>query len=241
MPAGPAGSAGPARSVVVAMCVTAAVTTTALVVAAVLRQGTRDGGPGAGARSGSPAVEAALRCESGPCRSLSSTTVGGDRVELLGDPGGGGGRVRMTGPLGTTVFETNTVQLGARLTPESLWCAEFGRPVCVVRGADAAGELFAEVFVGQAGSWSRVDTVYDSDAGYLELARVRSPEGLPDVVTVRRACGLAAGPDCRQVVAQVQGLDGDDVGCTSVAPAREQLPGWPQVAPRPEQLVPCDY
>ncbi|SHG48645.1 hypothetical protein [Streptoalloteichus hindustanus] len=241
MPAGPAGSVGQARSVLVAMCLAATVTAAALVVAAALREGTggvAGGGQGDGADGSAAAVPSG--CEGGPCRSVASAEVGGDRVELLADPADDSAWVRVTGMAGISVLETNTVRLGARLTADSLRCTEFARSVCLVRGANGAGELFADVFVGNAGSWSRIDAVYSSDAGYLELAP-SWPDGLPDVVTVQRACGVAAAADCGQVVARVHSLGGGDVGCTRPAPTRDQLPGWPRVAPRREQLVRCDY
>ncbi|MFI6097340.1 hypothetical protein ACIA8G_17375 [Lentzea sp. NPDC051213] len=176
-------------------------------------------------------TDTGLRCGTTVCQTIVGKSVGNDLVELLG--GTGGGRIRVTGESGPFIFEMTIAESGAKINDDSLLCQEAPTSVCLVRGADGDA-VYGEVLIRKGGTWSRAQAAYLSSAGYLGLHDVNE-DGTADIVAVQRACdGL-----CNDAFVQVFSALGPDVGCTTSAPARDQLPGWPAPAPKMSQIRPC--
>ncbi|SFQ21666.1 hypothetical protein SAMN05421810_105210 [Amycolatopsis arida] len=229
------------RSVLVTAVVAALVTAGALGGAVVLRPGAQpnDARP----PDGAPTRAVDARCPPESCQVLASTEVAGTVVALLADSDGGSGRVRFGGQARGLVVETMVTTMGARLTGDSLRCAEGARPVCLVRGAvdgGAVGEVLVSAGTGE-GTWRAAERLYFSDAGYLSLDDVTG-DGVAEVVVVRHDCAPDAAPArCRvaPVVAQVFDLGGTEVGCTRRHTAPSGLRGWPEVEVRRSDLRDC--
>ncbi|MET9228945.1 hypothetical protein [Lentzea sp. NPDC003310] len=214
---------GGTRSVQVIAVVAAVVFVAGLVFAYFQRPGNID--------SGDSGTDAGMRCGTTVCQVVIGKSVGQDLVELLS--GTGGGRIRVTGPSGPFVFEMTIAESGATVTDKSLECREAAVSVCLVRG-EGGGKVLGEVLFRKDGTWSRAQAAYLSSAGYLGLHDVNE-DGTADVVSAQRACD----GQCNDAFVQVFSALGANVGCTTPAPAREQLPGWPTPVPKLSQLRRC--
>jgi hypothetical protein len=181
--------------------------------------------------SGQRGTDSALRCGTTVCQVVIGKSVGRDLVELLG--GTGGGRIRISGESGPFIFEMTIAESGAVVNDESLQCVDAAVSVCLVHGARGT-ELLGEVLVRKDGTWSRAQA-YLSTGGFLGLHDVDS-DGTADVVAVQLACD----GQCVNAFVQVFSIAGPDLGCTTAAPARDQLPGWPAPVPALSQLRPCE-
>jgi hypothetical protein len=181
--------------------------------------------------SGQSGTDTGMRCGTTVCQVVIGKSVGKDLVELLA--GTGGGRIRVTGESGPFIFEMTIAESGAKVDGESLQCDEAAVSVCLVRGAHD-GDLLGEVLVRKDGTWSRVQAAYLASAGYLGLHDVNE-DGTADIVAAQHACD----GQCRNAFVQVFSAIGPDVGCTTTAPERDQLPGWPTPVPKLSQLRPC--
>lgn len=176
-------------------------------------------------------TDTGMRCGTTVCQVIVGKSVGRDLVELLG--GTGGGRIRVTGDSGPFIFEMTIAESGATVNDKSLQCAEAPVSVCLVRGSHA-GNWLGEVLIRKNGTWSRAQAAYLANAGYLGLHDVNE-DGTADVVAAQLACdGL-----CSSAFVQVFSVLGPDIGCTTPAPARDQLPGWPTPVPKMSQLRSC--
>ncbi|HUQ55969.1 hypothetical protein [Lentzea sp.] len=180
--------------------------------------------------SGQRGTDPAMRCGTTVCQVVIGKSVGRDLVELLG--GTGGGRIRISGESGPFVFEMTVAESGAVVDDRSLQCVDAAVSVCLVHGARGT-DLLGEVLVRKDGTWSRAQA-YLSTGGFLGLHDVDS-DGTADVVAVQLACD----GQCVNAFVQVFSIAGPDLGCTTAAPARDQLPGWPAPVPTLSQLRPC--
>lgn len=179
-------------------------------------------------------------CRIDPCTVLATTPVAGTQVELLADSGARSGRLRIGGPGSSSVIEATITELGVRLTPDSLQCVARSLSACLVRGAYHGG-LAGQVVVGRSGKWSSLVKPFVSDAGYLALAEVTANVG-PEIIAVQHDCDPAVIQDCTRapVYARVFATTGAEVGCTRSHASLEDLPGYPTVEVRSNQLSPCD-
>lgn len=231
-------SAAPRSVLVVAICA-ALMTVAALVAAFELRQtatllprssvqtAAKDGGP----------------CGGRTCRPIAQNVVGGTTIELLADPGGTAGSLRIgsaqaPGSVGDT-FQVSITQNGAQLDSGSLSCVGGSAPACMVRGGSDEG-VIGEVFVDRPSGWGQVEVPYLSDAGYLALL-AGDAQHEPQVIAVQRNCDRRKKRTCTSpgVYAQVFSLTGAEIGCTQTVSMPASLPGWPAVNPRSGQLRPC--
>ncbi|HEX7304404.1 hypothetical protein [Lentzea sp.] len=210
------------RSVQVTAVAAAVIVVAGLVFAYFQRPGNTD--------SGQYGTDSGMRCGTTVCQVVIGKSVGGDLVELLG--GTGGGRIRISGESGPSVFEMTIVESGAVVTAKSLQCVDAEVSVCLVHGARGT-DLLGEVLVRRDGAWSRAEA-YLSTGGFLGLHDVNS-DGTADVVAVQLACD----GQCVNAFVQVFSVVGPDLGCTATAPARDQLPGWPEPVPSLSDLRPC--
>ncbi|MFD7659456.1 hypothetical protein ACFV4N_36225 [Actinosynnema sp. NPDC059797] len=191
--------------------------------------------PGAPAATGVEPPLDELRCGAEACRTVVEQQVGSDSVALL--VGSEVGRIRTSGASGPNVFELTIAASGAEITERSLQCADAEVGVCLVRG-DVESEVRGEVLVRRSGAWSRAQVPYVSSGGHLSLHDVNR-DAVADVVAVQREC--PAGEDCARRFVQVFSLvdGGEELGCTDVVDAPEQLPGWPAVVPDAADLGHC--
>ncbi|MFD5824882.1 hypothetical protein [Lentzea sp. NPDC060358] len=171
-----------------------------------------------------------MRCGTTVCQVVIGKSVGEDLVELLG--GTGGGRIRISGGSGQFIFEMTIAESGAAVNDRSLQCADAAVGVCLVHGARGT-DLLGEVLIRKDGTWSRAQA-YLATGGFLGLHDV-DEDGTADVVAVQLACD----GQCANAFVQVFSVVGPELGCTTAAPARDQLPGWPAPAPKLSQLRPC--
>jgi hypothetical protein len=181
--------------------------------------------------SGQSGTDAGMRCGTTVCQVIIGKSVGKDLVELLG--GTGGGRIRVTGESGPFIFEMTIAESGAAVNDKSLECAAAQVSVCLIRGANN-GNWLGEVLIRKDGTWSRGQAAYLASAGYLGLHDVNE-DGVADVVAAQLACD----GKCNNAFVQVFSALGPNIGCTTAAPARDQLPGWPAPVPKMAQLRPC--
>ncbi|MEU5691103.1 hypothetical protein [Actinosynnema sp. NPDC020468] len=224
--------ARPSLPALITACVAVAVTIAGMGYAWTLRP------PSAGSAAESSNEQDDLRCGTTTCRSVVSTEVGTDTVEVLVGPDSG--RIRTSGTTGRTIFELTIAQQGASIGKDALQCVDAEVAVCLVRGAVGA-DTQGEAIVRRSGAWSRAALPYVSTGGYLALHDVNG-DGVVDVVAVQRAC--ATGTDCPNRYAQVFSVVGGnggttELGCTTVTPNAESLPGWPVITPDPTHLQPC--
>src|SRR5262249_25597162 len=119
----------------------------------------------------------------------------------------------------------------------SISCEEGKASACLLQGKDGADAL-GEVYIDDGGTWRQTPIPFSSDAGYLALRDING-DGTPDVVTTQRRCGDNAPDSCTKVAAAVFQLTGDEIGCTVTYAAKDQLPGWPDVAPVVSKLSEC--
>ncbi|MCS7484331.1 hypothetical protein ACFFQW_32210 [Umezawaea endophytica] len=182
----------------------------------------------------STSADAGLRCGTSTCRTVVTSTVGSDVVEVLA--GDGGGRIRVNGPAGLSIFESTVVESGGQVDPQSLECVSAEVSVCLVRGR-SGDQLLGEVLVGRTGTWTRAQARYLATGGYLALHDVDGDQ-VADVVAVQRPCDAAG---CGKPYAQVFSFTGGKalLGCTAAVTALEDLPGWPAVAPAAADLRTC--
>ncbi len=181
--------------------------------------------------SGQSGTDSGMRCGTTVCQVIIGKSVGRDLVELLG--GTGGGRIRVTGESGPFIFEMTIAETGATVNDTSLQCSEAPVSVCLVRGTQN-GKSLGEVLIRKDGTWSRAQTAYQATAGYIGLHDVNE-DGTADIVAAQLACD----GQCNNAFMQVFSAVGPVIGCTSPAPAREQLTGWPTPAPKMSQIRPC--
>ena len=172
-----------------------------------------------------------MRCGTTVCQVIIGKSVGKDLVELLA--GTGGGRIRVTGESGPFIFEMTIAETGAIVNDKSLLCSEAPVSVCLVRGAQN-GKVLGEVLVRKDGTWSRAQTAYQASAGFMELHDVNE-DGTADIVAAQLGCD----GQCNDAFVQVFSAVGPVIGCTSPAPAKEQLAGWPVPTPKMSQIRPC--
>ncbi|MEV6243507.1 hypothetical protein [Lentzea sp. NPDC051838] len=214
---------GASRSVQVTAVVAAVVVVAGLVYAYFQRPNNTD--------SGQSGTDSGMRCGTTVCQVIIGKSVGKDLVELLG--GTGGGRIRVTGASGPFIFEMTIAETGAIVNGDSLQCKEAPVSVCLVRGKQN-GKMLGEVLVRKDGTWSRAQTAYQASAGSMELHDVND-DGTADIVAVQLGCD----GQCNDAFVQVFSAVGPVIGCTSPAPAKEQLAGWPTPAPKMSQIRPC--
>ncbi|WP_346129251.1 hypothetical protein [Lentzea roselyniae] len=214
---------GGSRSVLVTAAAAAVVVVAGLTFAFLRRPDNTD--------SGQSGTDPGMRCGTTVCQSIVGKSVGKDLVELLG--GTGGGRIRVTGESGPFIFEMTIAESGATVNDKSLQCAEATVSVCLVRGSHG-GNWLGEVLIRKDGTWSRAQAAYLANAGYLGLHDVNE-DGTADIVTAQLACD----GQCSSAFVQVFSALGPNIGCTTAAPARDQLPGWPTPVPKMSQLRPC--
>lgn len=180
-------------------------------------------------------------CLTEQCHVLASTTVGATSVELVADAGLASGRLRIGGAATGQVFEATITggTNGVKLTAESLQCIAGGPAACMIRGKRPDGSIAGEIIVGRSGDWSRQETQFISDAGYLVLANTDA-DSAPEVIAAQHDCGNMDS-DCstRPVFAQVFAFNGTAVGCTKNFPKLDRLPGYPTVHVTGQQLSPC--
>ncbi|MFS8096545.1 hypothetical protein LFM09_05330 [Lentzea alba] len=181
--------------------------------------------------SGQSGTDSGMRCGTTVCQVIIGKSVGKDLVELLG--GTGGGRIRVTGETGPFIFEMTIAESGAAVNGDSLQCSDGTVSVCLVRG-EHAGDWHGEVLIRRDGTWSRAQAGYLANAGFLGLHDVNE-DGTGDVVASQLACD----GQCKNAYVQVYSVLGPDIGCTTTAPSREQLVGWPVPVPKMSQLRPC--
>jgi hypothetical protein len=200
--------------------------------------------PGADSSDGSvavstPASNAELQCDNGPCHALASTSVAGSSVQLLANAAATSGRVRIVTAQGLdSVFETTISQLGATLTAQSLTCLNASTPVCMVSGGGPEGSA-GEVFLQTDGDWSRTDAPYFASGGYISL-RQGGTQG-PEVIAAQVNCDSDLSADCASapVYLQVFAVSGATLGCTSPVSKLDKLPGWPNVTVSEAALRTC--
>jgi hypothetical protein len=197
-----------------------------------------------GPAADAPAVSASsgtADCPDDECRVFASAEVGSASVELLADPGGTSGRVRIDSGTGRpTVLESSVTAMGARLDGDSLRCAEGDTPVCLVHGALDDGTV-GEVMVARGATWRPADRPYFSDAGTIALDDVTG-DPVPEVVVVRHDCDASDTADsCRvaPVVTAVFEVGGAELGCTGHYTSPGEILGWPEVRVSAAQLRPC--
>jgi hypothetical protein len=228
--------------VTVAIVLSALVAAGALGGAAVLRQRAARSAAQAGppATSGAPtsAGVGVSGCLREPCQVLASTTVGGSSVELVGDAGGGSGRLRVGGPTSGQVIETTVTDMGVLLTADSLQCSAGGPAVCLIKGRYGGG-VAGQLVVGRSGSWRALEKPFVSDAGYLMVSNVDNDTTL-EVLAAQRDCAGADPANCagKPVYVQVFTLTGQLVGCTKNYPRLDKLPGYPAVQVSRSALTP---
>jgi hypothetical protein len=180
--------------------------------------------------SSPPPSEEGLRCGSVVCRSVVKQAVGADQVEVL--VGKGSGRIKVSGPSGTNIFELTIAESGAEVDDQSLQCVAGAVSVCLVRGRQGS-DVVGEVLIGRAGSWSRAQVPYLSTGSNLALHDVDG-DAIADVVAVQRVCDQT---DCERFFAQAFSFAGKTVelGCSDVVGEVGEVPLTPTLA----ELHPC--
>ena len=224
------------RPVLVAVVVAALVLACAIGATLVLRhlrESTAQ--PTTSATSSPPSTGPVQLCGQTACVKLASVAMPQFRetVDLLADGQGHFARLRITSDRGTVLFSS---QLAA-VTAHSITCEEGKTSACLLQGMDGS-DVIGEVYTDDGGTWRQAAIPFSSDAGYLALRDVNG-DGTPDVVTTQRRCGDNAPASCTKVVAAVYQLTGDEIGCSVTYASKEQLPGWPTVAPVASKLSEC--
>lgn len=202
-------------------------------------------------------------CHASNCRTIASTTIGSDTIDLLANRDGtiGSLRVRSTGQapssrtssgqtptgqgtgLSQTSPNTSTLEVpitgqGATLTAQSLVCDPGNTPACLVRGNSSQGTI-GQIYLRRSTGWSASGNPYVSDGGYLGLFDVDG-DNTSDVITVQRYCpGAGDGCTSQHVFAKVFSLIGKELGCTETVSEPKWLPGWPNVSPSESELHTC--
>ncbi|TNC20701.1 hypothetical protein FG385_30445 [Amycolatopsis alkalitolerans] len=176
----------------------------------------RDRGEAPRLEAAAPAISqqgSSAECGNGPCRTLTTQSVDGARVELLADAAGGNGRFQSGGQ----VIQTSITELGARLDTNSLSCVAASVSACLVTAPLNGGRL-GELLVDRGGDWRSMDKPYFSTAGVVVLGDVLGTDA-PEVTVVESS----------PVLARMYGLDGAVLGCTRTYTYLSQLRGWPDV------------
>jgi hypothetical protein len=156
-----------------------------------------------------------------------------ETVDLLADGKGHFARLRISSDRGAVMFSSQI----ETVDPHSITCEEGRTSACLLQGADGA-DVIGEVYTDDGGTWRQNPIPFSSDAGYLALRDVDG-DGTPDVVMVQRRCGDDPVASCTKVAAAVFQLMGDAIGCSVTYATKEQLPGWPEVAPTASKLSEC--
>ncbi|WP_424189490.1 hypothetical protein ACOBQX_13010 [Actinokineospora sp. G85] len=168
------------------------------------------------------------------CQQLGRATAGSTYLDLIGDPGGASGRVRIGGPTTSEIIEVTVVGSGVVLGPDSLVCGgDAFFTACLVRGTGPDG-VAGQVISGRSGKWSAGTVAFHSDAGLLTLGNTDA-DSAPEVLAATRVG--QGGHRVRLVVHDVVG--GDPVGCTREYPGVRSLPGYPAVSVTKAALRPC--
>lgn len=175
-----------------------------------------------------------------PCKVVGSTNVGGTTVELVADKGGTGGRLRIGGAGSSEVIEATITGMGAILGEDSLQCVPGSLSACLIRGQFSQG-VVGQVVVGRSAKWNELAKPFQSDAGYLALAEVSSPNTGPEVLVAQHFCDRKVESDCSTtpVYIRVYNTRSEEVGCTRRYARLESLPGWPVVTFENKDLSPC--
>lgn len=174
-------------------------------------------------------------CGQAECVKLTSVSMPTykETVDLLADGKGHFARLRITSERGAVMFSSQLDTVNAH----SITCEEGKTSACLLQGQDGS-DLIGEVYADDGGTWRQAPMPFSSDAGYLALRDVDG-DGTPDVVTTQRRCGDDPPASCTKVAAAVFQLLGDTIGCTVTSATKEQLPGWPDVAPTGTKLSEC--
>jgi hypothetical protein len=224
------------RSMIVVTVLAALVTAGALVGAAAIRWRAADAArtPPTSEKP-APTSVGVDGCAKAPCTVLTTTIVGGTRIELMADAGATSGRLRIGGVTSSQVIETTITGMGVTLTGESLQCVPGGLAACLVKGKYDEG-LAGEVVVGRSGNWSAVEKPFLSDAGYLALGNLGN-DSAPKIFAAQHDCGNTDG-DCagRPVFLQVFTYTGTVVGCTK---NYQKPPNWSAMHLTDKDLNPC--
>ena len=226
------------RPVLIAVVVAVLVLAATIGAALVLRQlrDTAARQPDVGTRQApNPSTGPAQLCGQAECVKLTRVSMPQfkETVDLLADGKGHFARLRVTSDRGAVMFSSQLATVDAH----SITCEEGKTSACLLQGMDGT-DLLGEVYTDDAGMWQQTPKPFSSDAGYLALRDVDG-DGTPDVVTTERRCGDDPPASCTKVAAAVFRLTGDEMGCTVTYATKEQLPGWPDVAPAPSKLSEC--
>jgi hypothetical protein len=226
------------RSVLFTVLISAVVIIAVLIAALLLRPAVDN------LSSGTPSqvsLTGRVDCGSQQCQVLVSENIGDSTVDLLADAAGDHGKLRVSNPESTVVFETTITAMGVRLNAGSLNCEGGAVPACLLRGAYQEG-VVGEVFVSRNGSWRSTEKPYFSDAGSVVLGDVAG-DAAPEVVRVRHSCadpGISAATcQVRPVYAEVSDINGKQLGCTKKYTSPSQIRGWPDVEIMANEVKPC--
>lgn len=183
----------------------------------------------------SPSTGPIQLCGQAECVKLTSVSLPQfkETVDLLADGKGHFARLRVSSDRGAVMFSSQI----ETVTAKSITCEEGKTSACLLQGLDGT-DLIGEVYADDAGTWRQAQMPFGSDAGYLALRDIDG-DGTPDVVTTQRRCGDNPPASCTKVAAAVFQLTGDELGCSVTYATKEQLPGWPNVAPAASKLSEC--
>jgi hypothetical protein len=178
-------------------------------------------------------------CQTANCTVLATVPVGDTLVELVSEPGGTSGRLRIGGAGSSEVIEVTITEMGATLTTESLHCVPDSLAACLVGGPSPEG-FVGQVVVGRSTQWSELAELFLSDAGYIALADVTADPGA-EVLVGEHRCDRQVTADCAPtpVYVRVHNLRRQELGCTRNYTGLDSLPGWPTVTLKPPDLRPC--
>ena len=154
---------------------------------------------------------------------LGTSVIGTTHIQLIGDPGGHSGRLRIGGSASLSLVVELTVSgSGVTLGQDSLTCVGAGISACLVRGTGESG-VVGQAVVGRSGTWSPIPKAFISTAGYLALTQVHG-DSTPEVVAAVCTAG------CNRVYLQVSEVTGGVLGCTGQYARVSALPKYPDVS-----------
>ncbi|OLR90493.1 hypothetical protein [Actinokineospora bangkokensis] len=166
------------------------------------------------------------------CTVLGTEVIGTTHIQLIGDPGGRSGRLRIGGSASLSlVVELTVAGSGVTLDQGSLTCVGAGISACLVRGTGPTG-VVGQAVVGRSGTWSPINRAFTSTAGYLALNQVYG-DSTPEVLAA------TCTPGCARVYLQVSQITGPVLGCTQPYPRLTALPRYPDVSVPYAALRPC--
>lgn len=178
-------------------------------------------------------------CMTEGCTVLATVPVGDTMVELVAEPGGTSGRLRIGGAGSSDVIEVTIPQMGATLTRDSLHCVPDTLAACLV-GSPSPDGFVGQVVVGRSTRWSELAELFVSDAGYIALTDV-TPDPGAEILVAHHRCDPQLTADCgpTPVFLRVYNLRRQELGCTRNYTALDSLPDWPTVTLKPADLRPC--